>query len=69
MSAPKPDIRAREQARRVRELDGMTRAALARHFRSISGWVGGASRPETWTKDELIHDIVQIEFPGQGATS
>lgn len=52
----------REQSNRIIELTGMNKRSLARHYRSISGWIGGVTPPESWTKDELVHDIVQIEF-------
>lgn len=43
------------------------KSALASHFRSISGYVGGPVVPEKWSKDDLISDILQVEYPSSPA--
>ncbi len=48
---------------RIRELGGMTKRALARHYISVTGWIGGMHHPRKYTTDELVYGILDREFP------
>lgn len=48
---------------RVVALYRMRKADLAAHYRQISNHVWSPVPPEKWNKDQLVSDILQIEFP------
>ena len=53
---------------RVRELSRMPKRKLADLFRvRCTQFLWSAVAPERWTKDELISEVLRIEFPGGAA--
>lgn len=52
---------ARDQ--RIRQLCKMSRPALARLYRSLGG-LGGIHEPETWSNDDLISSVLDMEGLG-----
>jgi hypothetical protein len=52
--------------RRVRQLYDTPKAALAAYYRERSSMVWSATPPERWNRDELVNEILAIEFPAGG---